>query len=302
MSRAIVIAAFAALVVACGTRAAKAPPRELARDRFDPRDYSGAARADVAVVPGFAGGQMQQNARSLAPADPFHRITPATALTAMIIRTGQVSVEVDSLPPAIARVRALAERVGGYIANTEIQTGQERFHSATIEIKVPSERFDEALQGLKPIGKVESINVNAEDVGEEFVDVSARVQNDRRFEARLLDLLTTRTGKLADVIELEQELGRVREEIERYEGRLRYLKAHAATSSLAITVHEPAPLVGEQGSTGVIAAAFAQGWRNFVAFLAIVIETLGVVGPLVVIALLGWFGVRRVRQPRRATA
>ncbi len=220
----------------------------------------------------------------------------------MIIRTGQVSVEVDSLPSAIARVRALAERVGGYIANTAIQTGQERFHSATIEIKVPSERFEEALQGLKPMGKVESINVTAEDVGEEFVDVSARVQNDRRFEARLLDLLSTHTGKLADVIELEQELGRVREEIERYEGRLRYLKAHAATSSLSITVHEPAPIVGEQGSFSVIAASFAQGWRNFVALVAIAIEALGVVGPLVLVAALAWFGVRRARAPRRATA
>jgi uncharacterized protein DUF4349 len=298
MSRAFVIAALAALVTACTLQESKSPARRLAQDKISVRGYS-EERPDVAMRQVDASGVAAAPARA---ADPFGRITTATALSAMIIRTGQVSVEVDSLPSAIARVRALAERVGGYIANTEIQTGQERFHSATIEIKVPSERFDEALQGLKPIGKVESINVAAEDVGEEFVDVSARVQNDKRFEARLLDLLTTRTGKLADVIELEQELGRVREEIERYEGRLRYLKAHAATSSLAITVHEPAPIVGEQGSISVIAAAFAQGWRNFVAFLAIVIETLGVVGPLVVVALVGWFAVRRVRAPRRATA
>src|SRR6267154_1761993 len=288
MSRAVLLATLVTLVTACTVQESKSPDRQLFRDKLSTRGYS-EARAQASGIGAPA-----------APADPFGRITPATALTAMIIRTGQVSVEVDSLLSAIARVRALAERVGGYIANTAIQTGQERFHSATIEIKVPSERFEEALQGLKPIGKVESINVTAEDVGEEFVDVSARVQNDRRFEARLLDLLSTRTGKLADVIELEQELGRVREEIERYEGRLRYLKAHAATSSLSITVHEPAPLVGEQGSFSVIAASFAQGWRNFVALVAIAIEALGVVGPLVVVAALAWFGVRRARAPRRA--
>jgi len=296
MSRVIALAALAALVAACTVQESKTPAR-LFRDKLSTRGYS-EERADVAVSQAQASGI----GTPAAPADHFGRITPATALTAMIIRTGQVSVEVDSLPSAIARVRALAERVGGYIANTAIQTGQERFHSATIEIKVPSERFEEALQGLKPIGKVESINVTAEDVGEEFVDVSARVQNDRRFEARLLDLLSTHTGKLADVIELEQELGRVREEIERYEGRLRYLKAHAATSSLSVTVHEPAPIVGEQGSLSVIAAAFAQGWRNFVGLVAVTIATLGVAGPLVLVAVLGWFGVRRVRQPRRATA
>jgi hypothetical protein len=297
MSRVVALAALAALVAACTVQESKTPARELFRDKVSARGYS-EARSDIALSQAQASGV----GAPAVPADPFGRINPATSLTAMIIRTGQVSVEVDSLPAAIARVRALAERVGGYIANTEIQTGQERFHSATIEIKVPSERFEEALQGLKPIGKVESINVTAEDVGEEFVDVSARVQNDKRFEARLLDLLSTHTGKLADVIELEQELGRVREEIERYEGRLRYLKAHAATSSLAITVHEPAPIVGEQGSLSVIAASFAQGWRNFVALVAIAIEALGVVGPLVMVAVLVWFGVRRARGPRRATA
>ncbi len=297
MSRAILLATLVTLVTACTGQESKSPDRRLFRDNLSTRGYS-EGRADVAVSQAQASGI----GAPAAPADPFGRITSATALSAMIIRTGQVSVEVDSLPSAIARVRGLAERVGGYVANTAIQTGQERFHSATIEIKVPSERFEEALQGLKPIGKVESINVNAEDVGEEFVDVSARVQNDRRFEARLLDLLSTHTGKLADVIELEQELGRVREEIERYEGRLRYLKAHAATSSLSITVHEPAPIVGEQGSFSVIAASFAQGWRNFVALVAIAIEALGVVGPLVLLAALAWFGVRRARAPRRATA
>lgn len=295
MSRAVFFAALVTLAVACSTYESKAPRNEggLFVARRVPREGRS--------LTGVMAEQQPADQASVNP-DPFDRITPATALSAMIIRTGQISVEVDSLSSAIARVRALAERVGGYIANTEIQTGQERFHSATIEIKVPSDRFDDALQGLKPIGKVESINVTAEDVGEEFVDVSARVQNDKRFEARLLDLLTTRTGKLADVIELEQALGRVREQIERYEGRLRYLKAHAATSSLAITVHEPAPLVGEQGSPGVIAAAFGQAWRNAVTLVALGIEALGVVGPLVVLALLGWFGVRRARAPRRATA
>ncbi|HEX9394000.1 MAG TPA: DUF4349 domain-containing protein, partial [Gemmatimonadales bacterium] len=81
-----------------------------------------------------------------------------------------------------------------------------------------------------------------------------------------------------------------------YDGRLRYLKAHAATSSLSVTVHEPAPIVGEQGSLSVIAASFAQSWRNFVALVAIAVEALGVVGPLVLVAALGWFVLRRARH------
>ena len=117
MSRVIALAALAALVAACTVQESKTPAR-LFRDKLSTRGYS-EARADVAVSQAQASGI----GAPAAPADPFGRITSATALSAMIIRTGQVAVEVDSLPSAIARVRALAERVGGYIANTEIQTG-----------------------------------------------------------------------------------------------------------------------------------------------------------------------------------
>ena len=83
--------------------------------------------------------------------------------------------------------------------------------------------------------------MTAEDVGEEFVDVSARMENARRLEQRLVTLLASRTGKLSDVLAVERELARVREDIERYEGRLRYLRAHAATSSCRSKCTSPTP-------------------------------------------------------------
>src|SRR5207249_4389407 len=138
------------------------------------------------------------------------------------------------------------------------------------------------LGGLSALGKLESVNVNAEDVGEEFTDVTARMTNARRLERRLIDLLGTRTGKLKDVLAVETELARVREEIERYEGRLRYLRAHTATSTLSITVHEPLPVVGTAGHS-VMGDAFAQAWRNFVELVAFVVQSLGVVLPMGVI-------------------
>jgi len=113
----------------------------------------------------------------------------------MVIRTATASVKVDSLEPAVAAVRGLAARVGAFVTNTAIQTGEGQLRSATIEVKVPATRFDEALAGLKPIGRLESANVEADDVGEEYVDVTARMDNSRRLERRLIDLLATRTGK-----------------------------------------------------------------------------------------------------------
>lgn len=223
-----------------------------------------------------------------APARPFG------VATNMVIRTGQASVEVDSLERAVDEVRLLARRIGGYIANTAMQTGRGEFRSASLEVKVPAERFDEGLTGLAPIGKVESVDVRAQDVGEEFSDVTARMANARRLESRLLDLVATRTGKLKDVLDVEQSLAQVREEIERYEGRLRYLKAHATLSTLTIYVHEPIPIAGHPG-TSVLGEALAQAWRNFVGLAALVIASLGVVVPLGAIAALGWLAVRRWR-------
>jgi hypothetical protein len=213
----------------------------------------------------------------------------------LVIRAGTAAITVDSLEPALAAVRQLTVRVGGYIANTTLQSGQGQLRSATLDVKVPAARFDDALSGLQPIGKVEAVNVTAEDVGEEYVDVTARVENARRLEQRLLGILATRTGKLRDVIEVEQELARVREDIERQEGRLRYLRAHAATSSLAITVHEPIPVVGVAG-TSPLGEAARQAWRNFVGLLALLIQSLGVLVPLGLLALGSWPLIRRARR------
>ena len=216
--------------------------------------------------------------------------TTDSLTTSMIIRTGQAEIEVDSLEIAIGRVEALARRVGGFIANSSIASGESQRRSATLQIKVPSSRYEQAMSGLDGIGKLLSATTEAQDVGEEYVDVNARMANARRLEERLVILLATRTGKLQDVLSVERELARVREEIERYEGRLRYLRANVAVSTLAVTVSEPMPVVGEPG-TNVVGDAFKQAWRNFVAFVAALIQSLGVLVPVVVIfgsAVLGW--------------
>ena len=218
---------------------------------------------------------------------------------AMIIRSGTASLRIDSLEPALANLRALAARVGGYVANTSVQAGPAQYRQATLEVRVPAARFDDLVAGLNPLGKVESVNVTAEDVGEEYVDVEARVTNSKRLESRLIDLLATRTGRLQDVLSVERELARVREEIERYEGRLRYLRTRAATSSLSITVHEPVPVVGDPGSN-VLVRAFERAWRNFVELLAGFIASLGVLVPLVIAGGTVIWGVRRWRRPRVA--
>src|SRR5438309_6332872 len=285
--------AIAALAACSG--AARPERRPYAEYRPAADSASALMRADFVAR---AAAAKETRAGAVAPAAADALLFPRSGVAAsMVIRTGQASIEVDSLEAAVSRVRLLAGRIGGYIANTTMQTGRGQLRSASLEVKVPAERFDEALAGLAPIGKLESVNVNAEDVGEEFTDVTARVENARRLESRLIQLLATRTGKLKDVLDVEQELARVREEIDRYEGRLRYLRAHAALSTFTIYVHEPLPIVGRAGSS-VMGEAFAQAWRNFVDLVALCVRSLGVVLPLGLVALTTWLAVKRRRKLR----
>ena len=214
----------------------------------------------------------------------------------MVIRNGQASVEVDKLDPAIVKLRQLAAQLGGYIGNSSMSGGHDQNRAATLELKIPAQRFDQALNGLATLGKVESVNATAEDVGEEYVDITARVNNGHRLEDRLISLLATRTGKLQDVLSVERELARVREEIERYEGRLRFLKSRVATSTLSVTIHEPFPILGQGPGQNPIVAAIRQAWRNFVGFISAIIASLGVLIPLAALALAGWVIYKRARK------
>jgi hypothetical protein len=213
----------------------------------------------------------------------------------MVIRTAEASVEVDSLETAVVQVRQLAAQFGGYVAGTDITSGKRELRNARLEVKIPASRFDESLSGLAPIGKLESVSVTAEDVGEQYVDVAARMDNARRLERRLIDLLATRTGKLKDVLDVEQALANVREEIERHEGRLRYLRAHTAMSTLSVYVHEPLPIVAKAGES-VMGEALRQAWRNFVALLSIAVQSLGIVVPLGALGFVVWVVAKRVRR------
>lgn len=225
-----------------------------------------------------------------------------SAPDAMIIRNGHVVVEVDSLEEAIGRARQLALSLGGSIGNVSMNTGEHQVRGATVELKVPAARFDDAMSGLSPLGKVEQSNATAQDVGEEFVDVTARVANAKRLEERLINLLATRTGRLEDVLAVERELARVREEIERYEGRLRFLSTRVATSTIVASLHEEAPLVSATPGTNVIGQAFRAMWRNFVRFIATVIESLGLLIPLAALLWLAWRATRRWRVPANSDA
>ena len=284
-----------AILVACGDSSGN-PKAARERDTSASQD-----KAANPVALGAVGRSTVSQAEA-APASPStHQSVAATfdPATRLIIRTGQASIEVDSLESSMAELRRAVQKVGGFVADASIQSGRNQIRSATLELKVPAVRFDDLTEALSPIGRLQFVNVGAEDVSEEFVDLTARVANGHRLEDRLVELLRTRTGKLQDVLSVERELARVREEIERMEGRLRFLKTSAQLSTLSVNLYEPAPLVASHPGRSVIGEAFRAAWRNFVGVVAGVIASLGFVVPVVIFA---WGVLAMARKYRRRVA
>ena len=282
-------AGTAALLLLACNRSTSHPERQQAEDKV-------AANSGAVALGSLDRSTVSQSETPAAPSSD-EGWTPGFDLTTrLIVRTGQAVIEVDSLEPAIAELRHIAQRVGGFVADASVQSGRNQLRSATLQLKVPAARFDDLTLALGPLGRLQSVNVNAEDVSEEFVDVTARVANSRRLEDRLVELLRTRTGKLQDVLAVEHELARVREEIERMEGRLRYLKASAQLSTLSVNLSEPPPIITSHPGRSIITEAFKTAWRNFVGLLAGVIASLGVVAPILIFGWGTWVVTKRYRR------
>lgn len=291
----VLVALIAVVVSQPFARRAEVPP---AAEAWTAQAYSGGVarslgrpdrvqQASAPVIEALAIPSAGELAAQTAAADTAH----------LLIRTGQVTIEVDSLNRAVAGVRQIAATIGGYVANANVES-TEGVLRASLEVKIPAARFDLALERLRAIGRVERSSVDAQDVGEEYVDVGARMANAKRLEDRLLALLAGRTGRLQDVLEVERELARVREEIDRYAGRLQFLRQHAAVSTLTVNLHQPGTIMGREPARSVIAEAFRQAWRNFIWLIAFAVQALGVVLPLGVLALAGWALWRRFGRPR----
>lgn len=140
----------------------------------------------------------------------------------MLIYSGHVRVEVARAGDASTEFLAKIEAWGGYLQK---QTG------TVLTVRVPAVHFDEAFKTVRDYGRVLSESREASDVTEEFVDVRIRVENARRSRERLLEVLKL-AKKVEDILRVEKELSRVTQEIERLEGRLKFLRDQVSMSTL----------------------------------------------------------------------
>lgn len=147
-----------------------------------------------------------------------------------VIETVHLELRVDSVDVVATQLPTAVATAKGYVADSHVMQSQ---HIGEWTVRIPNEELPRFLDVAKSWGVLLSQRATAEDVTEQFIDVTARLSAKKVEEERLLKLLTEGTGTLADVLAVEQQLQRVRQEVEQAQGRIKYLE-HATTFA---TVH-----------------------------------------------------------------
>jgi predicted small secreted protein len=212
-------------------------------------------------------------------------------VTRRIIRTAELSLEADE-PETVQRgVTELAERSGGFVVSSSTSRTRDddgaELITVSVVFRVPAPVFDGTLQAVRALAKrVASEKVNGQDVTEEYVDLDARIRAQRAVEAQYLSILKD-AKTIHDILEVQQKLGEIRVEIDRAEGRLRYLDNQTSLSTFTVHLARHIEAV-EASGPGFGASVKKAGHDAVVVSIAIVngfIRTVGILVP--VAALIG---------------
>jgi hypothetical protein len=170
-------------------------------------------------------------------------VAEATPPAPMLIYTAAVDLSVRraEITATLDRVVDLAYAMGGYLVQRT---------DAQVQVRVPSSRFREGVRRVEELADVLHRTINAQDVSEEFNDLEVRLTNLRAVRRRLEEFLA-RAANITEALRVEQELERVTREMDRIEGRMRFLRARATFSLVTVTavpraeaVVAPDPLPG----------------------------------------------------------
>lgn len=180
-------------------------------------------------------GQPGQAAGDALAAEPLE---PGLA-SQKIVRTATLRVmtaDFDAARPAVERILA---GVGGFVGQLAVSGERAQSRSLSATVRVPADRLMTALTAFRQLGQVVAESQGADDVTEQMVDLSARLANARNTEKRLMLVLQQRTGKVADVLEVEREIARVRESIERMDADRTTLDRRVTYATITLEIVEP---------------------------------------------------------------
>lgn len=285
----LLTAVLSSALVSC---ASSFSPTSTARSEASAPNASMAnkAIADVAGAP-----ISQSVAQESQEVDSVPRSQPQLAKSAELVLTvGSVSVSLD-------QVKQIAQQQQGDLLDLQdnTPTGDRTHHTASLQIRVPQTRLDAALQALKGLGTVQRQSLTAEDVSDQLVDYQARLRNLRKTEATLLDIMD-RSGSVADVLKVAQELSNVRNSIEQLAAQLTTLQNRVAYSTIHLNLEEAiAALPPQRSATLQLQETWSTATRSLgkstVDLMQLGIWLLVYSPYWVVLAAIGWFMHSRLK-------
>jgi hypothetical protein len=190
----------------------------------------------------------------------------AQAAERKIIRNGEVSIETDTPSEGQRKIAAIAEKHGGFVVISESKQNEAVSQTVAstmvnVVVRVPAQKFEAAIEEIRDVGgRILYEKRTGQDVTEEYIDLEARIRTKKALEAQFLEIMK-QARKISDAMEVQTQLAEVRTEIERLEGRRRFLENQSALSTINITLHTSTPVVAAatRGFFYDLKAAFSNG-------------------------------------------
>ena len=214
-----------------------------------------------------------------------------------VIRNANLSVRIGEreFQDKFQQANALAARFGGFVAATSTEETEGRIASGTVTLRVPSDKFEEAIAALKELGEVSAEDKSGQDVSAEFVDLEARLRHAKTQEAFYLRLID-RATQISEMIQIQQQLSQIQLQIEEIQGRLKFLEDQTSFSTINVRVFEPD--AGPPPARGALLDALVRAWEGFQNVVAGVIVGIGWVAPFALVALVGYVVWRILRRDK----
>jgi hypothetical protein len=213
-----------------------------------------------------------------------------------LVRTATIELAAGNVSETVDRARDIVATAGGYTGQEEV-----REQSATLALRVPSDRFDQALDELSELGRVLSRDQTAEDVTEKVVDLDSRIATQRASVSRVRALLA-RASTVDEIVRIEEELTTRESDLESLEQRRQALAGQVAMSTVTIRIGKTsAPATPPQDESSGFLAGLSDGWGAFLDAGAVTLRVLGAVLPFLVLAVPAIPVIRWWRR-RRTTA
>lgn len=162
-----------------------------------------------------------------------------------MIWTGHLEFQVNNVDESTRIISEMVKKSGGFISDLSLTSNTYEI-SNTIKIRIENEKFQDLITGLKSQSKfIKRVEINSNDVTEEFIDIESRLKTKREVRDRYIKILNTKTGDVKDIIEAEEAIRKITEEIEAKEGRLRYLKDNVKLSTINLRIYQVVEYVSE---------------------------------------------------------